>query len=113
MTKLRLTLLAAGLSLACAGAQAGNEPGNQAQGGDRDKQSQSNAAVPPGADADERTTQAGEPGPGVRHGSNEGGSDRETTAEQPTATPGTAENIDAQSSPGDPARVNEPNERQQ
>jgi polar amino acid transport system substrate-binding protein len=73
----------------------------------------SNAAVPPGADADERTTQAGEPGPGVRQGSNEGGSDRETTAEQPTATPGTAENIDAQSSPGDAARGNERNERQQ
>jgi len=68
------------------------------------------SAVPAGADAEDRTTQANEPGPGVRHGSNEGGSDRETTAEQPTATPGTGEAIEPNP---DEDRLREPESQQQ
>ncbi len=107
MSKFTMTLLAAGLSLAFGGAYAGDRadassqdtPQRATQSNEQGAASGQQApgvgeAVPPGADADARTTQADEPGPGVRHGSNEGGTNRETPGDLPTAAPGTAENLD-------------------
>ena len=103
MMQLSKALIAAGLSVAfttaCAGDRGTSSTDRSTQ--QQPQQSQSlpstqtgdatTGAVPGVADAEDRTTQANEPGPGVRQGSNEGGSDRETTAEQPTATPGTGQ----------------------
>ena len=111
MSKFRMTLLAAGLSLAFGSAYAGDRAdapsqdtpqrdtqGNNEQGAATGQQTPGvGAAVPPGEDADARTTQAGEPGPGVRHGSNEGATNRETPGDLPSAAPGTAENLDSPS----------------
>lgn len=57
------------------------------------------------SDAADRTTQGNEPGSGVSHGNNEGGSDRRPTAEQPTAAPGTGDVSDTNEKPmkSDPA----------
>ena len=113
--QLSKALIAAGLSVAfttaCAGDRGTSSTDRSTQ--QQPQQSQSlpstqtgdatTGAVPGGADAEDRTTQANEPGPGVRQGSNEGGSDRETTAEQPTATPGTGQV--GESDPNDPRRT--------
>ena len=110
MSKFRMTLMAAGLSLAFGGTYAGDRadvtsqdtPQRAAQGNEQGAATGQQApgvgeAVPPGEDADARTTQAGEPGPGVRHGSNEGATNRETPGDLPSAAPGTAENLDTPS----------------
>jgi hypothetical protein len=80
MSKLSMALVAAGLlsiASAYAGDQSGSQQGGATQSGD--------------SSADDRTTQGNEPGTGVRRGSNEGGTGRDPTAEQPTATPGTGD----------------------
>jgi hypothetical protein len=84
MKNLTIALAAAGM-LVLSSAYAADQGSGQPSGG-----SQQDSAAQSG-DAADRTTQGNEPGAGVRRGSNEGGTGRETTAEQPTATPGTGD----------------------
>lgn len=99
MSKRMMVLVVAGLAAGVSGAyaqdqsQSSNKSGNSAQS----TTGQSGAA--------DRTTQGNEPGPGVSHGNNEGGSDRRPTAEQPTAAPGTGDVSDTnkKSMQSDPA----------
>lgn len=89
MNKLTMALAAAGLTTIMTGAYA-NDPTSSTkrsdQAGAQGTQQQ--------AESSDGTTQANEPGSGVRHGSNEGGSDRTPTAERPTASPGTGDASD-------------------
>jgi hypothetical protein len=90
MMKIPTIALAAGL-LVLGSAYAEDQGGTSSTGADQ-QHSQGSAAQDAGSGAaDDRTTQGDEPGAGVRHGSNEGGTGREPTAEQPSAAPGTGD----------------------
>lgn len=112
MTALSKVLMAAGMSMLFTTAYA-NEAATGARSDAPKPQQQSQQSAQPGAGSStatgsgsqDGTTQANEPGPGVRHGNNEGGSKRtDTTAEQPTATPGTGEAIEPKPSETKPQR---------